>query len=404
MAAAPVAPPPAAHPAYLHALSDLRAARAYLARPANTVVKWDENVAIREIDAAIAEIKRAAIDDGKPLEDHPTVDVSLAWGGRLQKALELVQTARRDVNQEEDNAFAQGLKARAVHHIDDTERFINDGIADANAMASARQAPPPPPPQEAAHPAYLHALSDLRNARAMLERPAKPDVKWDESKAIKEIDAAIKEIKDASIDDNKPLSDHPAVDTSVSHRDRLRAAMELLSKSAKDIEEREDNAWSKGLRNRAVNHIRGAERAVHEAIGDRAADKAPPPPPQNDHPAYLHALSDMRMARALLAKPAKADVKWDENRAIREIDAAIKEIKDASIDDGKPLTDHPAIDTGLAHRDRLKNAMQLLHASAEDMEKREDNGWAKGLRNRAVGHVRAAEQAIRDAVEDRKSK
>ena len=119
------------------------------------------------------------------------------------------------------------------------------------------------------HPAYLHALTDLRAARAMMERPAKPDVKWDENKAIREIDAAIKEIKDASIDDGKPLEDHPPIDTKINHRDRLKAAMELLVKSAKDIEEKEDNAWAKGLRNRAVNHIRAAEKAVREAVEDR---------------------------------------------------------------------------------------------------------------------------------------
>src|ERR1700684_669533 len=65
--APPPAPPPPApmapqqHPAYLHALTDLRSARGYLRRPARAVVKWDENRAIREIDAAINEIKRAAI-------------------------------------------------------------------------------------------------------------------------------------------------------------------------------------------------------------------------------------------------------------------------------------------------------------------------------------------------------
>jgi hypothetical protein len=51
--------PPSKHPAYLHALTDLRAARSFLARPANAVVKWDENRAIRELDAAISEIKHA---------------------------------------------------------------------------------------------------------------------------------------------------------------------------------------------------------------------------------------------------------------------------------------------------------------------------------------------------------
>ena len=247
------------------------------------------------------------------------------------------------------------------------------------------------------HPAYLHALSDLRMARALLERPANPDVKWDENAAIREIDAAIKEIKDASIDDRKPLSDHPAIDASLGHRDRLRNAMNLLHASADDIEKREDNGWARGLRGRAIGHIRGAEGAVRTAIEQRADDARPP-----EHPAYLHALSDLRYARYLLQKPARAEVKWDEAAAIREIDAAIKEIKDASIDDGKKLEDHPVVDASVGHRDRLRNAMNLLHSSADDIEKREDNNWSRGLRGRALDHIRRAEHAVHDAVEDRR--
>ena len=46
------------------------------------------------------------------------------------------------------------------------------------------------------------------------------------------------------------------------------------------------------------------------------------------HPAYLHALSDLRMARALLNDGWAWDpVRRDDNAAIREIDAAIGEIK-----------------------------------------------------------------------------
>jgi len=120
------------------------------------------------------------------------------------------------------------------------------------------------------------------------------------------------------------------------------------------------------------------------------------------HPAYLHALSDLRAARAMLARPAKPDVKWDEDKAIREIDAAIREIKEASIDDGKPLDDHPAVDANVAHRDRLKNAMNLLHSSAADIEQKEDDQYAKGLRNRAIKHIREAERFVREAVEDRR--
>jgi hypothetical protein len=279
-----------------------------------------------------------------------------------------------------------------------------------HATVVAEPAPPPPAPAPApvvtaspdAHPAYLHALTDLRHARALLERPAKPDVKWDENAAIREIDAAIGEIKQAAIDDGKPLSDHPAIDAHVNHRDRLRQAEELLHKASADIEQREDNAWAKGLRGRANGHIHSAETAVHAAMDDRAAGPTPPPPsPPAQHPAYLHAITDLRHARALLEKPARPDVKWDEQNAVREIDAALKEIRDAAIDDGKPLEDHPPIDAKVKHRDRLRQAEEMLHKAAQDIDEKETNDFAKGLRGRANAHIRNAEHAVHEAMEDR---
>lgn len=269
---------PAQHPAYLHALADLRHARAFLARPAGVNVKWDENSAIREIDAAINEIKRAAIDDGKPMEDHPAIDVGMEWGNRLQRARELVETAKRDSSTEEDNGAIAGLRGRAVHHMDEAVRFINEGIEDSHhAVVVVSPAPAAPPPTVsvtvqgpgAQHPAYLHALSDLRAARAWLEKPAKPDVKFDENEAIHQIDEAIGEIKKAAIDDGKPLADHPALDVKVGHKDRLRNAMNLLHGAAHDIEEKEDDKFATGLRHRAVEHIRKAEQDIRVAVEDR---------------------------------------------------------------------------------------------------------------------------------------
>src|SRR3569832_28578 len=250
--------------------------------------------------------------------------------------------------------------------------------------AAPAPAPAPAPvvvasPAPQAHPAYLHALTDLRHARALLERPAKADVKFDENVAIREIDAAINEIKQAAIDDGKPLTDHPPVDAHGGYRDRLRMSEELLHKAAADIDQREDNGWAKGLRGRANGHIRNAENAVHEAMAARAAGTTPPPPvvvaapPARAHPAYLHALTDLRHARFLLEKPAKPEVKWDEANAVREIDAAINEIKQASIDDGKPLEDHPPVDAKMHHRDRLRRAEELLHKAAADIDEKEDN-------------------------------
>jgi len=41
--------------------------------------------------------------------------------------------------------------------------------------------------------------------------------------------------------------------------------MELLEASARDIEQRETDAFARGLRNRAMNHIRLAAKHIREA-------------------------------------------------------------------------------------------------------------------------------------------
>jgi hypothetical protein len=116
-----VAPPPRAqaHPAYLHALSDLRAARWLVEhRPGDWAQTNDEAEAVRQIDAAINDIKQAAIDDGKNLNDRPRSDAHFDNRGRIHEALRLLRKARADVAREEDNAYAHGLRNRAVGHID----------------------------------------------------------------------------------------------------------------------------------------------------------------------------------------------------------------------------------------------------------------------------------------------
>src|SRR5277367_588894 len=122
---------PGSHPAYLHALSDLRAARWMLEhRPGDPAVSSQEDVAIVEIDAAIGEIKRAAIDDGKDIHDHVGVDDAANRPGRLHKALELLRKVHSDVAREEDDPVTRGLRDRAVGHIDGaihaTERAVGD--------------------------------------------------------------------------------------------------------------------------------------------------------------------------------------------------------------------------------------------------------------------------------------
>lgn len=113
---------PGAHPYYLHALTDLRAARWFLYhQPGDTRVYSDEDAGIREIDAAIGELKRAAIDDGKDVGDHPNADVK-EHGSRLLKAIETLKKAHADANHEEDNPQVRGLKHRILDHIDLAEQ------------------------------------------------------------------------------------------------------------------------------------------------------------------------------------------------------------------------------------------------------------------------------------------
>jgi hypothetical protein len=116
------------HPAYLHALTDLRHARAHLQRPDGGALREEEKEAIHQIDEAINEIKRASIDDGKDLDDHPPVDAGMDRTGRLHRAKELLEKARQDISHQEDNGFAQGLQQRAFGHIDRAIHEVNDAI------------------------------------------------------------------------------------------------------------------------------------------------------------------------------------------------------------------------------------------------------------------------------------
>ena len=112
------------------------------------------------------------------------------------------------------------------------------------------------------HPGYLHSLTDLRTARWFLNhQPGDSKVSGDEDVAIDAIDAAIGEIKHASIDDGKDLHDHPNVDVQ-EHGSRLLKSIETLKKARADISGEEDNPEVRELRHRAFEHI---DRAIHAA-------------------------------------------------------------------------------------------------------------------------------------------
>jgi hypothetical protein len=123
---------PGKHPYYLHALSDLRAAR-WLEehRPGDAAVSGQEDVSITRIDETINEIKRAAIDDGKDIHDHPPVDEKPDHKGRLHDAVRLLEKVHSDIAREEDDPLTKGLRNRAIHHLDEAIGAAKRALHDA---------------------------------------------------------------------------------------------------------------------------------------------------------------------------------------------------------------------------------------------------------------------------------
>jgi hypothetical protein len=117
------------HPHYLHALSDLRDARAHLERPNRGELRQQEKEAIHQIDEAIGEIKRASIDDGKNIEDHAAVDPHMPWQGRLHKSRDLIDKAIADCSKEEDDPHTRGLQARILDHLHKAHNRVDEAIA-----------------------------------------------------------------------------------------------------------------------------------------------------------------------------------------------------------------------------------------------------------------------------------
>ena len=118
------------------------------------------------------------------------------------------------------------------------------------------------------------------------------------------------------------------------------------------------------------------------------------------HPAYLHALSDLRTARGHLAeRPDHGALRHEERAAIEEINRAIDDIKRAAEADGKNSDWHPPVDLPRDWSGRLRRSLELLNRAYGDIDRAEDNGYAHGLRNRALGHISRARERVQEAME-----
>lgn len=272
-ALAPFAAAQYRHPAYLHARSDLRHATLLMRIPDEPNVNRDMAAAADYTERAIRELDTAAMFDRRDIDEHPPIDTRMGRGHRFQEMLRLLDSARHDIEREEDNPRAREWRNRAFRNIDDAMALIRRGGYD-RFRDDIGAAPPPPParlapaPIPAIHPAYLHAISDLRYARALLYREDWRPVMRDQQAAVDEIDRAIAEARRAAIDDGKNPDDHPPIDRGLGWEGRFRKAMELLNSAERDLSEAETNGGAAGWRNAALGNVRNAKAFVAKAMRD----------------------------------------------------------------------------------------------------------------------------------------
>jgi len=275
MALAALAPFAAAqfrHPAYLHARSDLRRATLLMRIPDEPNVNRDMAVAADFTERAIRELDAAAMFDRKDIDEHPPIDTRMGRGGRFREMLRLLDSARHDIEREEDNPRAREWRNRAFRNIDDAMELIRKGGYDKFRDEVGGGPPPParltPAPMPAIHPSYLHAISVRRYARALLYREDWRPVMRDQRAAVDEIDHAIAEAKNAAIDDGKNPNDHPPIDRGLGWEGRFRKAMELLDSAERDLSEVETNGAAAGWRNASLANVRNAKSFVAKAMRD----------------------------------------------------------------------------------------------------------------------------------------
>lgn len=118
------------------------------------------------------------------------------------------------------------------------------------------------------------------------------------------------------------------------------------------------------------------------------------PPPPGGHPHYLHAVSDLQAADALLQMPdPNQNIVNDQKHAQLAVERAIGDCKHASYWNGLPTNYTPAPDVR-SGAGRLREINRLLHASLLDLQAPDESGGrAEGWHKKAIKHI---EEAIGD--------
>ena len=121
-------------------------------------------------------------------------------------------------------------------------------------------------PAQAQHPRYLHALSDLREARELLQTDTRPGFIGARDRAIEEIERAIHEVSEAVRDEGRNPHHTPPPQSGGDPNRPLRSALTLLNEARGDIAFGVDETGHRGLQERALHHVDEARQALEHAM------------------------------------------------------------------------------------------------------------------------------------------
>jgi hypothetical protein len=111
-------------------------------------------------------------------------------------------------------------------------------------------------------------------------------------------------------------------------------------------------------------------------------------------PAYLHAISDLRLSRAYIQADMSAGHQREKAHAIDEITKAIQEIKNAAIDDGKDINYGPPTDAHGMAAGPIHEALRLARKGHDDCYAGIDLPNAVGMKMRALKHIDEATNTL----------
>ena len=123
-----------------------------------------------------------------------------------------------------------------------------------------------PIPSHAQEPRYLHALSNLRQAKGFLQWDQNPYTADARRQAVLEIENAIGDVKTAARDDGKNTNFVPPPDVRAEGGGAIRSARDLLAVAFEDVKYGDDNPMNAGLQERAKRHIIEARRICESIL------------------------------------------------------------------------------------------------------------------------------------------